>query len=60
MSKKNPLNDLGQVVFTNVSDDSLIMTIQILACDEHNDTIHVTDKTGSDWCIKCIDKELSV
>lgn len=58
MSKKNPINELGQIRFTNPSDDSVVMTAQILNCEIHNDTLCITDSSGSDWCMKCMEKEL--
>jgi len=60
MSKKNPINELGQIVFTNLHGGEKLLVVQIMNCEKHNDTTCVTDSSGSDWCIKCLEEELSV
>lgn len=40
------------------TDDEKIGTFQILQCDVHGNVLHFTDYSGSDNCIKCIERNL--
>lgn len=44
----------GQVVVRNYFNE-LCFTVHSLNCDNHDDTTHITDSTGSDWCVKCLE-----
>lgn len=46
--------DKGRVVVRNYFDE-LCYVIQSLNCERHGDTTHITDSTGSDRCIKCLE-----
>lgn len=43
----------GRVVVRNYFDE-LCFVAQPLNCETHGDTLHITDSTGSDYCVKCL------
>jgi len=43
----------GRVVVRNYFHE-LCFVAQPLHCEEHGDTLHITDNTGSDYCVKCL------
>ena len=60
MSIKKPLDNLGQILFVTQSGEDRVMTISVMNCEKHNDTTTITDYTGSDWCVQCLEEELNV
>ena len=59
MSKLVKDNYFGQTAHLMYTDDEKIGTFQILQCDVHGDVLHFTDYSGSDNCIRCIERNLS-
>ena len=46
--------DNGQVIVRNYFNE-LCFVASSLNCETHGDTLHITDNTGSDWCVKCLE-----
>lgn len=58
MSKITTNKDLHRINII-YGQDEVIGYFSFLACPDHYDTLHFTDKSGADICLRCVEEQFS-